>query len=396
MISKIAVINSDIYSKAILQLDTQRGVKCIQLVAENNVGKSSLINTLNFLFILDGRHMKFGGDYDFNTSIKHYFPAVNHSFIAFEIYKPKIGYFCILIKRSPSASGQLDYYHVEGQFEEKHFFKIEEKKTIPLGFNEINRNYLLSNISCKKINKRDLYDLVYHREKKKPCVVWLNDRTKRHGSTNSNNFNQIYRYLINSNLISDDRLKEAIIIANNRQNEKVSFAEGGKDDLLKIEKLSEEIRRYKEVRGEDYDRLKNVFQEYKDLYRKLGKVLYNFNFRYYTEIKKLQEVILKIEKDAQEVNEIINDLDAKISLLNIEQGTKKGVKTRLIYEINNLVTQLDEISTLEVENQFNPFDVQISNYEKQIKKLERQLDDIETKGYTESILEREVKKLKKD
>lgn len=50
MLNKVIIINFALYTTAELQLGE---ASSIQLVGQNNVGKSSLVNTLNFLYITD-------------------------------------------------------------------------------------------------------------------------------------------------------------------------------------------------------------------------------------------------------------------------------------------------------------------------------------------------------
>ncbi len=94
MLNRIVVINSTLYAKANLLLGD---AESIQLAAENNVGKSSLINCLNFLYILDKREWKFGDNTPTET-IRHYFKTIDQSYVVFEIVKD--GHYCIVVKRS--------------------------------------------------------------------------------------------------------------------------------------------------------------------------------------------------------------------------------------------------------------------------------------------------------
>ena len=48
MLNRIVIINSELYGKADILIGDSTS---IQLEADSNVGKSSLINTLNFLYI---------------------------------------------------------------------------------------------------------------------------------------------------------------------------------------------------------------------------------------------------------------------------------------------------------------------------------------------------------
>lgn len=56
MLKRLVILNSNTFGKAIVRLDD---CDSIQLVGPNNIGKSTLIFTLNFLFIIDGKKMTF-------------------------------------------------------------------------------------------------------------------------------------------------------------------------------------------------------------------------------------------------------------------------------------------------------------------------------------------------
>ena len=110
MLNRIVIINSQLYSKANILISDATG---IQLAAESNVGKSSLINTLNFLYIIDQRQMLFEGDRKLKESIKHYFKTINQSFVIFEINKSGYTY-CILVKAN--ANFELEYYKFNSSY----------------------------------------------------------------------------------------------------------------------------------------------------------------------------------------------------------------------------------------------------------------------------------------
>ncbi len=96
MLKRLIILNSDIYSKADIELDN---CNSLQIVGPNNIGKSTLIYALNFLFIIDGREMTFSGHRTGDkTTFNHYFPSINSSFIVFEVFKNR--YYSILVKRN--------------------------------------------------------------------------------------------------------------------------------------------------------------------------------------------------------------------------------------------------------------------------------------------------------
>src|SRR3989344_2238813 len=103
MLNRIVVLNSKLYGKAEIRLDD---CDSLQLVGPNNIGKSTLIYALNFLFIIDGNKMTFSGNRRGDKeTIHHYFPTHNQSYIIFEIFKNSS--YCILVKRD--TEGELEY-----------------------------------------------------------------------------------------------------------------------------------------------------------------------------------------------------------------------------------------------------------------------------------------------
>ncbi len=78
---KLVLLNSAGYSRAELPLDDS-----VSIIAPNNTGKTSLINALQFLLILDKRNMDFGA-HSFENTRRFYFPD-NSAFILLEVLLP--------------------------------------------------------------------------------------------------------------------------------------------------------------------------------------------------------------------------------------------------------------------------------------------------------------------
>ena len=81
---RLALLNSAGYRRGELPLDAS-----VSLIAPNNTGKTSLINALQFLLIIDKRRMDFGA-HDVDTSRRFYFPN-NGAYILLEIALPTTG-----------------------------------------------------------------------------------------------------------------------------------------------------------------------------------------------------------------------------------------------------------------------------------------------------------------
>lgn len=81
---RLVLLNSAGYERAELPLDAS-----VSLVAPNNTGKTSLINALQFLLIIDRRRMDFGS-YEVDRSRRFYFPS-NSAYILLEVLLPDSG-----------------------------------------------------------------------------------------------------------------------------------------------------------------------------------------------------------------------------------------------------------------------------------------------------------------
>lgn len=81
---RMALLGSAGYRRAELPLDAS-----VSLIAPNNAGKTSLINALQFLLIIDKRRMDFGA-HDVDTSRRFYFPN-NGAYILLEVALPTTG-----------------------------------------------------------------------------------------------------------------------------------------------------------------------------------------------------------------------------------------------------------------------------------------------------------------
>ncbi|PKM46888.1 MAG: hypothetical protein CVV05_00290 [Gammaproteobacteria bacterium HGW-Gammaproteobacteria-1] len=80
--TKIVLINSGSFDYAELMIDRD-----VHLVGDNNAGKTTLINALQFLYIDDHRSLSFG-EYDRYDSFSYYFSGGERSYVLFEVLAP--------------------------------------------------------------------------------------------------------------------------------------------------------------------------------------------------------------------------------------------------------------------------------------------------------------------
>jgi energy-coupling factor transporter ATP-binding protein EcfA2 len=383
MLSRIMILNSKVYGKAEIRLDN---CDSLQLVGPNNVGKSTLIYTLNFLFIIDGTKMSFSGNRRGDKeTVHHYFPTHNQSYIVFEI-KKRLSTYSILVKRN--TDGDLEYYRYEAGYEEEHYFVGDSKSQKLLKWEEVQLQLEKSGLSLHQFaNKTEVFNAVYQRGNQNDSVVWLEENVKADGL--SNNFSKIYRYLINTKLITNKTLKEALIIADNRENETLNFSQKNKKDINDLLRINNEIKNIKIVKNDFYE-FREIVNQFRAKSKVLGELHYAFDKSYSETIPAIENKLTLQSKEIGdrkvELNEILypqkQELDRKV-------GRKEG-------DILNRNAFLDEkekryrlISSLEPRDFLMQ---QLENLEKQRKEIEYNTTKVESENISVKQLEYRLRK----
>ncbi len=347
MLNRIIILNSTTYGKAIVRLDD---ADSIQLVGPNNIGKSTLVFALNFLFIIDGKRMSFvdnkPGD---KETIHHYFPSATNSYIIFEIYKQR--HYCILLKRN--NDGEIEYYRIDHEYREDLFIKTHENQQSVIKFEELYSKLVTSGITIEAFKeKRDVFNFVYQRGRRNNGVVWLENAVTSDGL--SNNFSKVYRYLINSKLITNKTLKEALIIADNRDKEALNFSQKSKKDINDLLRINEEIKVISSIQN-DFINFREVANLYRAKTKILSELLYSFNELYSPalidqEIKWLEKKG-ELERVQNELNETLNPKKGK---LDREIGGKETEQRQILNtqkEIQNKINEINSYEGIEFLNQ---------------------------------------------
>ncbi len=381
MLTSLTILNSKVYGKAEIRLND---CDSLQLVGPNNIGKSTLIYALNFLFIIDGNKMTFSGQRRGDKeTLHHYFPNPNQSYIVFEVFKKS--YYCILVKRN--GDSELEYYQFNSEYKE-HFFVDENKKL--LKFEEVQAALVMDGLELIPFkDKREVFNTVYQRGKRNQGVVWLDDNVKSEGL--SNNFSRIYRYLINTKLITNKNLKEALIVADNRENETLNFSQKNKKDIIDLRKINNEIRNLKSVKNE-FDEFREVMSQYNAKARIINQLYYAFSQNYDTTLPTLQSQLAERNQNIAKINTEINenlipqkaDFDRKI-------GNKET-------EINSKAELLNEKETdLGIINAFEPLEFlneALENYDKRRKEVESRITMVEIQRLNSQQIEQRILQLK--
>ena len=381
MITRLVLLNSDIYSKADIEL---KDANAIQLIGPNNIGKSTLIYALNFLFIVDGKRMIFSGKRsgDKNT-IHHYFPTHNKSFLIFEIFKNR--YYSILIKRT--VEGDLEYYKIDNEYNESLFINQDTQKLYSI--QEIQANHLANNIEFTKFkDKRDVFSFIYKSGKNNNAVVWLDSNVKSDGL--SNNFSKIYKYLIYSKDIDNNVLKDSLIVADKKEKEKIVFTKQSQNEINRLLSLNDEIKRIKSIE-KDFTAFKEYVNKYKTVNRILGKLVFNFNQKYAVVNNNLLKEISEKEKqkDAHYL-ELNENLKPKKDNLLQQKGKYEGEIERAKKSLDKLETEKKEILKIGNKDVIPFLHQAIENLDLKRKNIESKVSQIENQNLSTREIENKI------
>lgn len=399
MLNRIVVINSTLYAKANLLIGD---AESIQLAAENNMGKSSLINCLNFLYILDKREWKFG-DNSTSETIKHYFKTVEQSYIVFEIVKD--GHYCIVVKRAVDKE-DLDYCIISHAYEDEMFFKREGDTIEPLKFRDVVGNLAKRDIAVKpKISREDLYQRIYSTQRRDKPVVVITDKVKRVSSGRSNSFTKMYKHLIKADAIDEKAFKDALLIADNRKETSLEvFTDRSQTVLQDFEVKREKIRRLEAVAA-DFNNFKLLNNSFNAFRERCGALKVNFLEQYKTAYPKLRDetqdnglLAIQIRTLQTQIDDTLkvemNRLIAAKTRLEVEKeqqekeeaGFKQDLEDTFFYrkgqlgyselenEIQRLQSELDNLTT--VLNQINRPTVTETSVRQKIKSLEQKIEQL--------------------
>ena len=384
MLKRLIILNSDIYSKADIELDD---CNSLQIVGPNNIGKSTLIYALNFLFIIDGREMTFSGNRTGDkTTFNHYFPSINSSFIVFEIFKNR--YYSILVKRN--AEGNLDYYKIDSEYKEEHYFTDTANGRKLKKFDLILSEFATNGIKHSKFsNRREVFNFVYQKGKRNNAVVWLNQNLNQDGRGISNNFSKIYKYLINTKLINNNSLKESLIIADNKENESVSFSKKNQKDIQTLLKHNRDIKVIKSIKR-NFNDFKELVNQYAGKSTILSELIFAFDHQYSSLNSELRTSVSKMkierDKDRTHLNETLNP---KKDRLNQELGK---IETQLEQKQKDINQKVEFVKRIKSYDNLQFLEQSFQNLDDKRKIIESQLTQIENQNLNSKAIKSKIEK----
>ena len=385
MLNRIVIINSELYAKASIHIGDNGS---IQITAENNVGKSSFLNSLNFLYITDKDQMRFEDNRRLSDSMKHYFDGTSiQSFIVFEIFKN--GYYCILVKATPENS--IEYYKINGEYKENFFIQTSADGFKAKKWEKILQELTNDNPTDPptQLKSEELYNLVYNSDKNKNPVVWIKREVKRKGRALSNSFTDIYKHLIKTSEINEKSFKNALLIADNKQDVSLNvFTSSSFDKINEFEKKKTHLDNLSAVKL-DFEKLKLLNDTFISEEKILGKLKNSF-------FKKFDEVEKNLSEKTADDNLLsisIRTLETKIDVtfkkerdaLIAEKTTftnQSTVAEKANKEIDVLLKEIEDYEPTEDDLLFQGLITKTETEDKQKIGLEAQLLQLERSKFT--------------
>jgi hypothetical protein len=399
MLNRIVIINSELYAKASIHIGDNAS---IQITAENNVGKSSFLNTLNFLYITDKDQMRFEDNRKLSDSMKHYFDGTSlHSFIVFEIFKN--GYYCILVKATPENT--IEYYKINGEYKENFFIQTSAD-----GFKARKWENILQELTNDNptdpptlLKSEELYNLVYNSDKNKNPVVWIKREVKRKGRALSNSFTDIYKHLIKTSEINEKSFKNALLIADNKQDTLLNvFTSSSFDKINEFEKKKTHLDNLRAVTL-DFEKLKLLNDTFIAEEKVLGKLKNTFFKKFDTVEKDLSNKTATDSLLSISIRTLETKIDVTLKKERDDLITEKAnfnAQIKTAEEANREIDkQLKEVEDYEPQDDHLMFQGLITKAEtedKQRIELEAQLTQLERSKFTLTEVDKAIKTLEKE
>lgn len=315
MLNKIALLNSATYSKAEIKLDAPS----IQLLGGNNAGKTSLVSSLLFLFVIDRKKMKFEKNHSIKESTEYYFPQQNRSYIFFEGFHKDYGYFYVMLIRN--NKNKIEYYLNKQELNLDDFVKDSRL----MSFDEVMQNPRCGIFERLK-DTREIVSFVFQKKSNEMGFLHINR------NINETQFQNIYNHIFNLSSLDGKSLKTGILILRDHLSTVASFDfKDGNESIENFKKLSIDIRELESVEKE---------------YLEFKKVLFEKNTTLESLKKAIEEIMFPISKTLSDNSDFLDNCDARIESLNKEISNNDIEKKDLDIELKKLNEERVELNTI--------------------------------------------------
>lgn len=268
---------------------------------------------------------------------------------------------------------------------------MDGKQTL-LKFEQVKENITIEGINWSHFkNKTEVFNAVYQRGRRNDAVVWLEDSVKSDGL--SNNFSKIYRYLINSKLITNKTLKDALIIADSREGDGLNFSQKSKLEISSLLKQNAEIKAIQTIKN-DFEIFRESVRKYKSLSDVVSEYICAFNHAYSSTIIELETLSFQKAKELTSTSTRLHEeLKPKAEELNRQIGGKKVTIEAKEKECGRSEDEIEQIKRLEP---LEFLKASLENLDQERKELEASLTRIESLKLSSSEIQRKISSLIKE
>lgn len=311
-------------------------------------------------------------DHQAQETLKYYFKKLDNNYIIFEIYKNS--YFCILMKRSDN--NKLEYYKINSSYDDiqSNFFKKQDNNSLLLDFETIESN-LIGNIEELDVNK--FKALLYGKSKRDKTVIWLNENSTQ------KTFSKIYKYLLNTKLITNEKVKESLLIADKKNDEVREFSPSDNQKIEDIKRHQNYIGKLENIK-KDFFEFKNIVDEYYIKDDNLNNLYSSFNNLYNGEYNRVKEDKDTLVREVENIEkEQIKPLEEKKSKLDKKLGV---YESDIKHSINNYNNKNQEIFKIQKYDSIELLNASLGNMQKEKTDLEYDLSQIERENYTKESI----------
>jgi hypothetical protein len=370
---KIVLINAGRYHYAEVELGG-----AIQLVGPNNTGKTSLINTLQFLYLDDRRFMDFGS-YSEDQTRAYYFPD-QFSYVLFEVLGTNGLHIIGWRGQNRISGGEPERFVVKEGFDQSDFldenYQVREPKAV-------NARLALKDYRTLRTAQeyRETLLLATKGEAKGLGLVALRDNDRY------SQFRDTLKNLLSLNTISQDQMRDQLLMMADLQ--KSGYALDVRqlfgDDYDRILRLKDKLVRFKRSQR-DVELLVETFNKREAVRAELSsrwKGLQEKRKAFETDCKsRIDSVTLEASQTEAAIEDVIKAAKDRQSSLRQLAEARGSLQTKL-----NMIAEQGK----EFENFLESFThTALQNAQDEIHVLQRQLEDSEQEDRTRA--EHNIKK----
>jgi hypothetical protein len=257
---KLILINAGRYDFAEVEL-----AGSLQIVGPNNTGKTTLINTLQFLYLDDRRHMDFGG-YSAEQTRDYYFPN-QYSYILFQCLGARGQFVFGWHGQSKAAGGEPDRFYYEGLFQTDDFLdekgQVREPKAVTARLAVRQFTWVTAH------EHRELLLQATKAETRGTGLVALRDNDRY------SQFRETLKTLLSLSTITQGQMRDSLLMLAGLSTEKYALdvRELFGEDYDKIRERKRKLARFKENRI----KVEDFIDTYAHRERVRGELVYRWN-----------------------------------------------------------------------------------------------------------------------